>query len=80
MIRRFTIAVAVALIATVSFAQQNVPTPEQFLGYNIGERFTPLSYDGVNGHRPSVPSSEPGDTHGGYVSPLNIAALMLIAH
>src|SRR4051812_35114718 len=41
MIRRFTITVAVALIATVSLAQQAVPTPEQFLGYNIGDRFTP---------------------------------------
>jgi len=40
MIRRFTIAVAVALIATASLAQQNIPTPEQFLGYNIGDRFT----------------------------------------
>src|SRR4051812_43404708 len=40
MIRRFATFVAITLIATASFAQQAIPTPEQFLGYNIGDRFT----------------------------------------
>lgn len=39
MIRRAALFVTVALIAVSSFAQ--APTPEAFLGYRIGEHFTP---------------------------------------
>src|SRR5881296_2318340 len=37
MIRRFFIVIA--LIAVPAFAQ--IPTPDEFLGYKLGERFTP---------------------------------------
>ncbi|HLJ74206.1 MAG TPA: M14 family zinc carboxypeptidase, partial [Thermoanaerobaculia bacterium] len=40
MIRR--LIVIIALIAAPLFAQ-TVPTPEQFLGYKLGDRFTPYS-------------------------------------
>src|ERR1041385_3846059 len=33
------IAIALLLLATAAFAQ--APTPEQFLGYKLGDRFTP---------------------------------------
>ena len=42
MLRRCLIALfAVTLIATAGYAQQAVPTPEEFLGYRLGEQFTP---------------------------------------
>jgi hypothetical protein len=41
MIRRLATTVAVILIATATLAQQAVPTPDEFLGYSLGERFTP---------------------------------------
>lgn len=43
--RRCLIALAVVMMATSVVAQQAVPTPEEFLGYKIGERFTP--YDRI---------------------------------
>ncbi|MBV9107961.1 MAG: hypothetical protein JO306_00965, partial [Gemmatimonadetes bacterium] len=38
-------AVALALLPAVSAAAQQVPSPAQVLGYELGERFTP--YAGV---------------------------------
>ena len=48
MLRRLATLVAITLIASASFAQQTIPTPEQFLGYQIGERFT--SWDHIVGY------------------------------
>ena len=42
MTRRALLCVAlIALFATAAVAQQSVPSPEEFLGYRIGDRFTP---------------------------------------
>ena len=42
MLRRRLIALAVvSLLATAGYAQQAVPTPDEFLGYKLGEHFTP---------------------------------------
>jgi len=41
MIRRFAIVVALLALATTAFAQTAVPTPDEFLGYKLGDRFTP---------------------------------------
>ncbi|MGZ7081147.1 MAG: hypothetical protein ACXVJT_17165, partial [Thermoanaerobaculia bacterium] len=41
MIRRFATSIAIILIATASLAQQTVPTPDEYLGYTLGDRFTP---------------------------------------
>src|SRR5215213_1089595 len=42
MIRRFLIAVVVLLaVASAAAAQTAVPAPEEYLGYPLGERFTP---------------------------------------
>ncbi|HVG24721.1 MAG TPA: M14 family metallopeptidase [Thermoanaerobaculia bacterium] len=41
MTRRALCVALITLFATVAVAQQQVPSPEEFLGYRIGERFTP---------------------------------------
>src|SRR5215210_1758212 len=42
MIHRFVLSVFLSLLCTAAaFAQQTIPTPAEFLGYTIGERFTP---------------------------------------
>jgi hypothetical protein len=41
MTRRVLLCVVLTLAATAAFAQQAVPSPAEFLGYQIGERFTP---------------------------------------
>jgi len=42
MLRRCLIAlIALTLMASAGFAQQAVPAPEEFLGYRLGDRFTP---------------------------------------
>ena len=41
MTRRFALIVVLSLLCTAAAAQQAVPSPEDFLGYRIGERFTP---------------------------------------
>src|SRR5438309_8694501 len=43
MIRRFAAFLLVAALAAAAHAQ--VPTPEEFLGYKLGDRFTP--YDRI---------------------------------
>jgi hypothetical protein len=45
MIRRFAIVVALLALAATAFAQTAVPTPDEFLGYKLGDRFTP--YDRI---------------------------------
>ena len=39
MFRRLSVIVVLLLIATAAVAQ--TPTPEEFLGYELGDRFTP---------------------------------------
>lgn len=42
MIRRFVLSVVLSLLCTAfALAQQTIPAPAEFLGYPIGERFTP---------------------------------------
>jgi hypothetical protein len=41
MMRRLTLALFVLLFAAASQAQTAIPTPDEFLGYTLGERFTP---------------------------------------
>lgn len=42
MIRRFGLSVVLSLLCTAAaLAQQTIPSPAEFLGYTIGERFTP---------------------------------------
>ena len=41
MIRRFFACLVFLAVAAVASAQQEIPTPAQFLGYDMGERFTP---------------------------------------
>src|SRR5437879_9465546 len=41
MIRRFAAFLLVAALAAAAHAQ--VPTPDEFLGYKLGDRFTPYS-------------------------------------
>src|SRR5437868_3078515 len=45
MIKKISAALFVLLCAASSFAQTNVPTPDEFLGYKLGDRFTP--YDRI---------------------------------
>jgi hypothetical protein len=40
-VRRLATALALLIWATAGTAQQSIPTPEEFLGYPLGERFTP---------------------------------------
>ncbi len=40
MLRRFFFVFLLLAFATVAFGQAAVPTPEQFLGYKLGDRFT----------------------------------------
>src|SRR5687768_16678722 len=39
--RRLAAMFALLLWASLASAQQAVPTPQEFLGYSLGERFTP---------------------------------------
>ena len=41
MLRRFVIAIALFALTTTAFAQSAIPTPDEFLGYKLGDRFTP---------------------------------------
>ncbi len=41
MMRRLTLGLLVLLFAAASQAQTAIPTPDEFLGYTLGERFTP---------------------------------------
>jgi hypothetical protein len=43
MMRRLSLCLFVFLFAAVSQAQTPVPTPDEFLGYPLGERFTPYA-------------------------------------
>ncbi|MEO8036833.1 MAG: zinc carboxypeptidase, partial [Acidobacteriota bacterium] len=45
MIRRCLIVVVLLLCSTLAAAQSAIPAPEQFLGYKLGEQFTP--YDRI---------------------------------
>jgi len=45
MLRRSVIAVLLLIVPTLAFAQQAIPTPDEYLGYTLGERFTP--YDRI---------------------------------
>src|SRR3954468_5433500 len=39
--RRLSLALCLLLFAAASQAQTAIPTPDEFLGYTLGERFTP---------------------------------------
>src|SRR3954452_7167093 len=41
--RSLAIALFIVLLAPALFAQQAIPTPSEFLGYPLGERFTPYT-------------------------------------
>ena len=41
MIRRCLLAVVLLCVAAAAPAQQAIPTPEEYLGYQLGDRFTP---------------------------------------
>jgi hypothetical protein len=41
MTRRFILALLLLALSPALFAQQAVPAPDEFLGYTLGERFTP---------------------------------------
>src|SRR5215210_5257480 len=41
MTRRLVLSVVLTVLCTAAAAQQSVPSPEEFLGYRMGERFTP---------------------------------------
>lgn len=56
MTRRLVLSVVLSLLlGTVAIAQQSIPSPEEFLGYRIGDRFTPhhriLDYFGALAQR-----------------------------
>src|SRR5688500_14363515 len=40
-VRRLAAMLALLVWATAGSAQQSIPTPDEFLGYPLGERFTP---------------------------------------
>lgn len=54
--RRASFAIAVLLAATAAIAQQ-LPTPQQYLGYEIGQRFTPS--DQVTGYFRALDAASP---------------------
>ena len=39
--RKLIIAIALLLAATAAFSQNAIPTPDEYLGYTLGDRFTP---------------------------------------
>src|ERR1700756_96884 len=41
MMRRLALSFFVLFFAAAAYAQNAVPTPDEFLGYPLGERFTP---------------------------------------
>ncbi|MEA2568403.1 MAG: hypothetical protein QOI24_404 [Acidobacteriota bacterium] len=41
MLRRFALAIVLLALTTTAFAQTAIPTPDEFLGYKLGDRFTP---------------------------------------
>ena len=41
MIRRNVALLVIVLLAAPMLAQQAIPTPDEYLGYKLGERFTP---------------------------------------
>src|SRR5258707_14256198 len=43
MLRRSLIAVLLVIIPGFAFAQNAIPTPDEFVGYKLGDRFTPYS-------------------------------------
>src|SRR5256885_3318900 len=43
MMTKISAALFVLLCAASAFAQTNVPTPDEFLGYKLGDRFTPYA-------------------------------------
>ena len=45
MLRRSAIVLLLLLVPTLAFAQQNIPTPDEYLEYTLGQRFTP--YDRI---------------------------------
>src|SRR5437870_13547374 len=48
MLRRSVIVLLLLLAPAVVFAQQNIPAPDEYLGYTIGERLT--TYDRILAH------------------------------
>ncbi|HWW60577.1 MAG TPA: M14 family zinc carboxypeptidase, partial [Thermoanaerobaculia bacterium] len=76
MIRRIALPFALALVA--SFALGQVPTPDEFLGYPLGERFTPhhriLEYfDELARRSPLITIEKFGETYEG--RPLVLATI-----
>ncbi len=43
MIRRCLVLIAILAIPAFAFAQDAIPTPDEFLGYKLGDRFTPYA-------------------------------------
>ncbi len=87
MLRRFFVVILLLASASVAFAQAAVPTPEQFLGYKLGDRFTSwdriLDYFGeLTKHSNLITVEKIGETYEGrplvlavITSPKNRAAL-----
>ncbi|MBV9494617.1 MAG: zinc carboxypeptidase, partial [Acidobacteria bacterium] len=53
MVRRSLMVLLLTALAAAAFAQQQVPTPEEYLGYQLGERFT--TWDRILGYFEELP-------------------------
>ena len=75
---RLAVVLALAIAASTAAAQQPIPTPEEFLGYPLGQRFTPyhriLDYFGELSRRSDLITMETfGETYEG--RPLVLATI-----
>jgi hypothetical protein len=78
MIRRLAACVLLCGLATAAAAQNTVPTPDEFLGYKLGERFTRYDrilayFDELTRHSNLITVSRMGETYEG--RPLVLAAI-----
>jgi hypothetical protein len=78
MLRRIVLAVALLALTTTAFAQTAIPTPDEFLGYKLGDRFTPYDrildyFDELAKHSNLITVEKFGETYEG--RPLVLATI-----
>jgi len=83
MTKRISAALFVFLFASVALAQTSVPTPEEFLGYKLGDRFTPYDrildyFNELTKRSPLITVEKFGETYEG--RPLVLATITSAAN
>jgi hypothetical protein len=67
-VRKLIVAVALLLATTSALAQNAIPTPDEYLGYTLGDRFTPWDrivdyFNELTRHSPLITFQKIGETY-----------------